>query len=145
MSKEKSPQSQSISGNSISGSPIQMGQARDGNVSQTQQVSQSGLEEAQKQLTTTEVIELLDRIEELLQGSDLPAEQKGTAKKYLNRVKEDVQEEEPDKELAGKSLKKVVDTIKTAGETVDTWQKIQPILGQLLGWFGLAKSFLGMP
>lgn len=145
MSKEKSPQSQSISGNSISGSPIQMGQARDGNVSQTQQISQSGLEGAQKQLTTTEVIILLAKIEKLLQDSDLPAEQKGKAQKYLNRVKEDVQEEEPDKELAGKSLKKVVDTIKATGETVDAWQKIQPVLGQLLSWFGLAKSFLGMP
>lgn len=138
MSEEKF--SQSFSGSELSGG-VQVGQAgRD--VVQSQQVNPT-----EKQIKSADVVELLTRIEELLQGANLAEPEKEKAVRYLNAAKEEVQQKEPDKDLAAKSLKRVTETLKNANETVEAstglWKNVQPILTQLLGWLGVAKSFFG--
>ncbi|MEA5472339.1 hypothetical protein [Spirulina sp. 06S082] len=65
--------------------------------------------------------------------------------KHLETAKEEVQEEEPDKDFAAKSLQRATKVLKEAGETVeagtDLWQKVQPIITKLLPWLGVAASF----
>jgi len=149
MANEKIPQSQSISGSHISGAQIQMGQSRYGNITQNQGDNRSGVEFAGKQLTVTEIVDLLNRLAKELQGSDLSLSHKEKAQKYLEVVKEDVQAEEPDKEQAAKNLKKVTDALKVANETTaegkKLWETVQPILGQFVLWFGVARGFFGLP
>ena len=147
MADPKSPQSQSITGSSISGSQIAMAQAQGGKVQQVQQGNQS-TDSSEKQLTVEEVITLLSKIEELLKESDLSAEQIEKAKKYLDIVKDEVQEKELDKNHTAKNLKKVADVLKSTNEAAESgkglWEKAVPILGQLAGWFNVAKAFWGL-
>jgi hypothetical protein len=148
MADAKSPQSQSITGSSISGSQVAMAQAQGGSVSQVQQGNYSA-GTAEKQLTVPEVVSLLNQIGALLKDSGLPAEVAEKARRDLGRVVEDVQDKEPDKEQAAKSLKKVADALKAANETANSgkglWEAAQPILLHLVGWFGMAKAFWGLP
>ena len=147
MADTKSPQSQSISGTSISGSQISMAQAQGGSVTQTQKGNYSA-GTPEKGLTVVEVVSLLDQLEELLKGSGLSAEDAEKLKNRLNVVKDDVQDKEPDKEQAAKGLKKVADALKAANDSADAgkglWEKALPIFGQLVGWFGVAKTFFGL-
>jgi hypothetical protein len=147
MADAKSPQSQLISGSSISGSQISMGQAQGGSVTQVQQGNHSD-GTAEKGLTVVEVLGLLDQLGDLLKGSGLSAEDAEKLKNRLNVVKEDVQDKEPDKEQTAKGLKKVADALKTANDSADAgkglWEKAVPIFGQLVGWFGVAKTFFGL-
>jgi len=148
MADAKSPQSQSISGSSISGSQIAMAGAQGGSVNQVQQGNQSD-KTAEKPLTVAEVVSLLGQLEELLKDSGLPAEDAEKLKNRLSVLKEDVQEKELEKKQTAKSLKKVADALKTANDAVDSgkglWEKAQPILGQLAGWFSVARAFWGLP
>lgn len=149
MTNEQAPQSQSISGTQISGSQIQIGQSQYGDVVQTQGDNRSGVESTGKQLTVAEVLTLLDRLREQLQASNISPAQKEKAQKYLEVVKEEVQEKEPDKEQAAKNLKKVTDVLKAANETTTEgkklWETVRPALGQLVLWFGVARGFFGLP
>jgi len=149
MTDEQAPQSQSIGGTQISGSQIQMGQSKHGNVTQTQRDNRSGVESAGKKLTVAEVLALLDRLREQLQASDISSPHKEKAQKYLEVVKEEVQEKEPDKEQTAKNFKKVTDVLKSANETTTEgkklWETVHPALGQLVLWFGVAKGFFGLP
>ena len=102
----------------------------------------------EKQLTQQEVIQMLAQIEELVKGnSELPEADKEKSLKYLGAAKEEAQATEPDKQLAAGNLKRGVDTLKTASEAVASgktlWENIKPILVQLPGWLGVAKSFFG--
>lgn len=140
MAEEKSTQSMNFSGGQFSG--VQIGQAgRD--QTQTQQISQDGSE---KQLNQKNVFGLLTQIEELVRGSNLPDPQKEKAIKHLDAAKEEIQEKEPDKDYAAKSLQKATKVLKEASEAVmvsqSFWQKLEPIITQLSPWLGVAKSLL---
>jgi hypothetical protein len=147
MADAKFPQSQSITGSSISGSQVAMAQAQGGSVSQVQHGNYSA-GTTEKQLTVPEVVSLLNQIGGLLKDSGLPVEVAEKAKRDLGRVIEDVQDKEPDKDQAAKSLKKVADALKAANEAANSgkglWEKAQPLFGELVGWFGLARVFLGL-
>jgi predicted nucleotidyltransferase component of viral defense system len=147
MAGTKSPQSQSFSGNSISNSQIGIVQVQDGNVEQVQKQIQAS-EVSEPALTVVDIVTLLGKIEELLREPSLSLEKAEKARKYLDVVKAEVQEEEPDKDQAAKNLKKVVDVLKTANEAAESgkglWEKAIPILGQLAGWFGIAKAVWGL-
>jgi CHAT domain len=116
-----------------------------GNVTQTQQFNQ---ENPAKQLTVTEVVESIDRIAALFKSSALSEELKNKATTHLGAAKEEVKEKEPEKEYAAKSLQKAVNILKSANETVTAseglWNKVQPILKQLLPWLGVASHFLSL-
>lgn len=144
MSREKPNQSQSISGSPISDSQVQLGQAGRG-LSQVQQGNQ--VADSKQAMTVAEALELLDKIEKMLKGSELPKAKKEGAIAYLSAAQKEVKQPEPDKELVAKNLKRMGDTLKTASETVDAGrsllEKVQPILASLIGWLGVAKSLLG--
>lgn len=142
MLEEKPSQSMNISGGQFSG--VQIGQAGR-NLTQIQHNHQG---EAEKQLTSVDVVKLLTKLEELLQQSALPEAQKQKATKHLEIAKEEAKEEEPDKEYTAKSLQKATKLLKDAGETVDAgqglWKKAKPIVTNLLPWLGVTADFFNL-
>ena len=143
MFEEKSSQSLSISGGQLS-SGVQVAQAgRD--LYQTQQINHGATE---KELTSTDALELMAKLEEILRGSALPADQKDKAIKHLEAAKEETKEDEPDKEYAAKSLQKATKLLKETGETVDAgqglWKKVEPIMQALLPWLGVVPHLFGL-
>lgn len=145
MSREKPSQSQSISGSQISGSQVQLAQA-EGDLSQVQQGDQAT--DSEQAITAVEVLGVLEKVGEMVKASELPEAKKEEVIAYLNAAQKEAQQTEPDKELVAKNLKRMGDTLKTAGDTVDAgkslWEKIQPMLTTLVGWLGVAKGFLGL-
>jgi hypothetical protein len=145
MSREKPSQTQSVTGSQISSSQVQLGQA-DGNLNQVQQGNQAT--DSEQAMTAVEAWEVLEKIGEVLKGSGLPETKQEEAIAYLNAAQKETQQPEPDKELVAKNLKRMGETLKAAGDTVDAgkslWEKVQPILLTLIGWLGTAKSFLGL-
>ncbi|GAB4196557.1 MAG: hypothetical protein Fur006_44110 [Coleofasciculaceae cyanobacterium] len=141
MPQEKPSQSLSVSGSTVSGQVAQVV----GNVNQTQSINQGSLE---KQLTVTEVVELITRIQTLLKDTALPDSLESRTMTHLEAAKEASQEEEPDKDYAAKSLQKATKIIKEASETMESgqklWNKVTPILKQLLPWLGVATHFFGL-
>lgn len=142
MSEEKSSQSFSISGGQVSHAQIGGQAGRDLSATQNQQINQN---ESQKPLTQTDVVELIAQLEEPFRSSGLPEAQTAKAIKHLEAAKEEVQEENPDKEFAAKSLQRATKVLKEAGETVQAgtslWQKVKPILETVSPWLGVATSF----
>ena len=116
---------------------------RDLNVTQSQRI---GTSESSQPLTQANVVELIAQLEELFRSSDLPEEKTAKAIKHLEAAKEEVQEEEPDKEFTAKNLQRATKVLKEAGETVEAgtslWKKVQPIITKLLPWLGVAAGFL---
>ncbi|RUR86829.1 hypothetical protein ACF3DV_13465 [Chlorogloeopsis fritschii PCC 9212] len=143
MLEEKSSQSMSFSGGQFSG--VQFGQAgRD-----LAQIQHNSQDDAEKQLTPDDVVELIGQIETLFWNSGLPGTQKEKAIKHLETAKEEVKAIEPDKDFAVKSLERATKVLKDAGDTVvasqGLWQKLEPIAKQLAPWFGIAaKTLLGL-
>jgi hypothetical protein len=141
MPQERLCQTLSISGGTVSGQVAQAG----GNVNQTQQINQGS---GEKQLTVPEVVSLMIQIETLLKNSALSDNQKNKAIAHLEAAKEAAQEEEPDKEYAAKSLQKATRVLKDASETVAAgqglWQRVEPILSQLITWLGVTSHFFGL-
>lgn len=135
--------SQSVSGGQVYGG---MQAAQGDNNQQTQETNVAASNE--KQLTQQEVIQMLAQLEELVGGNpELPEADKEKSLRYLGAAKAEAQEPEPDKQLAAGNLKRMTDTLKTASETVASskslWENVKPILIQLPGWLGVAKSFFG--
>lgn len=130
----------SISGGQFSG--VQIGQAG-GDITQNQQNTQG---RAEKQLTLTEVVELIQQIESLFRNSDLPNDLKKQALKHLDYANDAVQEKEPDKNTAAISLQKATKVLKEANETFNAgqglWQKLETIIKQLAPWLGIAAKIL---
>jgi hypothetical protein len=132
-------QSFTISGSQFSGA--QIGQAG-GNLTQAQQNTQST---AEKQLTPTQVVELIAQIESLFLNSNLSDISKKQALKHLDYAKDAVQEEQPDKNIAAKSLQKAAQVMKKANEMgvgEGLWQELEPIVKQLAPWLGIAAKSL---
>ncbi len=102
----------------------------------------------QKALTQEDVLTLLGEIQQLLQGSNLPEDIKQKASTRLGAAVDEVQQKEPDKKLAAGNLKRMTETLEDASKTLNAGkglvEKVQPILGQLLGWLNVAKSFFGL-
>lgn len=139
MAEENSSQSISISGSQVSGRVALAGR----DVIQTEHNSQG---EAEKQLTSTDVVELIAKIETLFRNSDLPEDQKEKAIKHLDTAKDEVQAKEPDKDYAAKSFQRATKILKDADEAVGVgqglWKKLEPIATQLAPWLGVAAKTL---
>ncbi len=137
--EQKPFQSFTISNSQFSG--VQIGQAIE-NLAQVQQNTQST---AEKQLTPTKVVELIAQIESLFLNSNLSDISKKQALKHLDYAKDAVQEEQPDKMIAAKSLQKAAQVLKQANEMgVDQGlgQELEPIVKQLAPWLGIAAKSL---
>jgi|688.fasta_scaffold33237_7 hypothetical protein len=139
--EKKAPQS--FNANEIQLSNVQIGIAGK-NLSQNQHIVKKELE---KQLSTTEVLEIVMQVEILLRSSNLDEKQKQKILKHLDSVKEEAKDEEPDKDFAAKSLQRATKVLKSASETVDAgsglWERIQAIVTKLIPWLGVSKNFFG--
>ena len=148
-SQEKSqPQyggiNQSISGGTMSGG-MQAAQGNNNQQSMNTNVTASANE---KKLTQSEAIQLLAKIEQLIQNaSELPEVDKKKSLRILEVAKDSSQEEEPDKQLIAVNLKKVASTLEKANQTVvstkNIWSNVKPILQQLVTWLGVARNYFG--
>ena len=131
----------SINFSGSSASNVQIAQLRDGNVSQLQQV---GTIDSAEQLQPSEVIALLEELSEILSSADIPKAQKDIAMRNVGSAMDVANEEEPDKDFGAKALKRVINLIKSAEETIDAGtgfvSKAKPVLEKLLPWFGLALT-----
>ncbi|WP_019502823.1 hypothetical protein [Pseudanabaena sp. PCC 6802] len=138
--KPHSSQSISINGGQVSGLVGVAGE----NLVQIQHDSQAS---GMQVVTQQRAVELLEELEELLKMPALPLEYQNKALRYLGAAKEESQTINPDKQFTADSLKKVAGVLKEANETIEAsqgiWQKVQPILNQLLSWLGFASNLLG--
>jgi hypothetical protein len=131
---------------SVSGSSGVTQQAAKGN--RNQQTSETQLSDAKSDsvLTTPEVVELLNKIAELLSVSTLPDATKEDAMTYLNAAKKATGGEEPKKETAAINLKEMAETLANAAKTVEAskglWDKVQPMLTEVARWLGVAAGSL---
>jgi hypothetical protein len=141
MSEEKSSQSMNFGSAQLSG--VNAAQNIGGNVEQSLSNTHG---EAEKQLTPAEVVELIAQIETLFRNSDLPEAQKEKALKYLDSAKEEVQETEPEKDIAVKSLQRAAKVLKDTNEAVGAgqglWEKLEKIVIPLAPWLGVAAKSL---
>jgi ElaB/YqjD/DUF883 family membrane-anchored ribosome-binding protein len=141
MSTEQLTQSINFSGAQITGD-FQIGQAG-GDLTQTQQITHST---AAKPLTQVEVVDLIQQIEALFADASLQPEEKAEALKQLNKAKDEVQEEEPDKTFIAKSLQRATKIVQQADEAVTAgeglWQRLEPIANNLAPWLGVAAKTL---
>jgi hypothetical protein len=98
-------------------------------------------------LSPANVIELLITIQKLLKDSELSEEVKNKVTNRLNAALDEVQQEKPDKQLAAGNLKRVAEVLENTSKTLDSgkgvWEKVKPILEQLLGWLNVTKGFFG--
>jgi uncharacterized protein YjbI with pentapeptide repeats len=102
----------------------------------------------EKQLTKEDVVRMLAQIEQMVESTpELPQADKEKSLRYLGAAKEEAQATEPDKQFAADNLKRVAATLKTTSETVATtktlWENVKPVLKELPGWLGVAKTFFG--
>jgi hypothetical protein len=139
MSETQPSQSFTISGGQLSG--VQIGQA--GRDLTQRQNSQA---ETEKQLSPTEVVNLIAEIESLFHNSDLPEELQTKALKHLDYAKDAVREPEPDKNTTTASIQKATKVLKEANELCGAgsgiWSSLEPIAKQLAPWLGIAAKSL---
>lgn len=99
-------------------------------------------------LTRNDIIELFAELEEQIQQSELPEGLKDNTIKRLGACSAEVNEQEPDKQLAASNLKRVTETLTEASRTSEAakklWSNIAPTVLKIGGWLGIAsKFFLG--
>lgn len=94
----------------------------------------------EKQLSQTDVITQLAKIEEIISTSALPEKTKKDITSYLSAAKTAIDKDEPKKNLALPNLEEVSTTLETVGSTLDSgkniWEKVKPILVPILTWLG---------
>ena len=113
--KKQPTQSQTLSNVTVNGGQIQAGQAG-GSLTQ----NQSGqIANQQQGLTGEDVLALLEQLRGAIATTDISAEQKEEMLDYLKSAKREVGKEKPDKELVGRNLKQVGETMKTLKETTE--------------------------
>ena len=111
-----------------------------------QQVMSAQTAPAEEQLTKDDVIKLIADLEEEIASSKLSDKDKNSINTYLAPVKEELKEQEPDKELIQSSLENATKKMNKLSQTLDAakklWDKAQPIISKVAPWFGAAGSFL---
>ena len=143
MENNKASQSINITGGQLSNVQIGGQADRDLTVTQAQPIGEGS---ADKPISLAEVATLLDQLKILLQGANLPENEKDRAVRSIETAKDEVQADEPDKEFAAKSLQRATKILKEAGEAVEAgsslWQEARPILETIRPWLGTAASLL---
>lgn len=135
MSAQPKSQSMTISGH-IQRS--QVGQAgRD--LTQSQNFNS---EHPEKQLTVTEVITLIQKIKTIFRNSDLPEKQQEKALNYLESAQDEVEEDQPDKTYAAKSLQKANKVLKDGNFWTQLQPQLEPIFTQLEPWLEVEANTL---
>jgi hypothetical protein len=141
---KKSPtQSQSIGNITTNGGQVQVGQAGN-DLAQ----AMSGENASQRQgLSGADVVALLEQLMGAIESSTLTAEQKESLQDYLKPTKREAAKEQPDKDLMGKNLKNVGETMKNLKETTEAgktiWATGVEVFQAIGPWVGLAAGLLG--
>jgi hypothetical protein len=140
--KKQPAQSQSISGVTVTGGQVQAVQAGGDAI-----VSQSGeMANQQQGLTGAEVLALLEQLRGAIASTDIAAEQKEEMLDYLKSAKREAGKEQPDKELVGRNLKQVGETMKTLKDVNEAgkglWQTGTEVFKAVSPWLGAAASLL---
>ena len=143
MASEQTPsQNISITGGQLSGVQIGGQAGRDLSTSQSSQVSQGASVES---LDSVDIVALLDDFKSLLQDSELSESLKERATRSVEVTQDEIQQTEPDKDLAGRTFKRATDVLKEASETMEAstnlWGKAKPIIETVGPWLGMATSF----
>ena len=142
--KKQPTQSQTLSNVTVNGGQIQAGQAG-GSLTQ----NQSGqIANQQQGLTGEDVLALLEQLRGAIATTNISAEQKEEMLDYLKSAKREVGKEKPDKELVGRNLKQVGETMKTLKETTEAgkslWQTGAEVFKAVSPWLGTAAALLGL-
>lgn len=139
-SEPSSSQNISISGSTVTNSPVAQAQ---GNINQSQQI---GSDNSTEQLQSSDVVALLDQLKALVDSSSLPADQKKKVLRDVETAKDEADAEQPDEEYVGNVLGHATKIMKSAnealGEGTSLWEKAAPILQKVLPYFGLALTIL---
>lgn len=95
-----------------------------------------------ERLNQEDVIRMLAQIEQLItETPELPEATKNKSLKYLEAAKEEVEEPEPNKEVASGNLKGVAQTLKAASESAVSlkmlWETTQPFFSQIGTWLNI--------
>jgi phage-related protein len=141
---KKSPtQSQSIGNITTNGGQVQVAQAG-GDAAQAMSGENAG---QQQGLSGAEVAALLEQLMGAIESSSLTAAQKEELQDYLKPTKREAAKEQPDKELMGKNLKNVGETMKNLKETTEAgktiWVTGVEVFKAIGPWVGLAAGLLG--
>lgn len=142
--KKQPTQSQTFGNVTTNGGHFQAGQAG-GDLAQ----KQSGQIAVQKQgITGAEVVALLERLMNTIQDLALTPEQKEELQDYLKAAKREAGKEEPDKDLIGKNLKAVGETMQTLKETTEAgktlWKTGIDVFEAVAPWLGVTMTFFGL-
>jgi hypothetical protein len=138
--KKQPTQSQTISGVTAGGQVQAVQAGRDAAVSQSGEMATQGL-------TGAEVLALLEQLRGAIASTDIATEQKEEMLDYLKSAKREAGKEQPDKELVGRNLKQVGETMKTLKDVNEAgkglWQTGTEVLKAIAPWLGAAASLLG--
>ena len=141
--KKKPTQAQSIAGNNVVESQIQMTQAgEDATATQTGNVSA-----LQRGLSGADVVKLLEEFEIGVKQASIEAE---TQQKILNSVgaaKDEAKRDDADKDMVAKNLKRAGETLEALNKGTDAgkglWEKGQAVFSAIAPWLGAAAKLLG--
>jgi hypothetical protein len=96
--------------------------------------------------TQLEVIEMLVKLQEIIQNSAISETYRKKATTFLDAAKAEAEAEEPDKGLVSGNLERVTKTLKTADETLGAgaslMAKASPIVKAIAPWLGKAVGSL---
>jgi hypothetical protein len=137
---EQPTQSQSIDGANVVASQIQMTQA-----GQDATANQVGDLAAQQQgLSGADVVKLLEELETEVKAAQLLIDQEEAVLDYLKSAKREAKQEDADKDMVAKNLKRVGDAIEGADKATKLWDKTQEVFKKIAPWLGAATKFLGL-
>lgn len=93
------------------------------------------------------MIQLLEKLEELIHEAELPEETKEKVTEDISAVKKATDEKEPEKNIALAHLERMTKTIEETTKTINTsqelWNKVKPIITKIASWLGaVAGSYL---
>jgi hypothetical protein len=93
-------------------------------------------------LDAKEVYKLFEELINDIKSEGLPIESKGKIIKQLEVTKDELKEENPDKDYIGKNIQKATDTLKKAGMLIDQTSSIGQKLFKIGRWIGTVISLI---
>lgn len=111
-------------------------------------IKQNVSQEEGERITQQEAIELLTKIEELINTANLPSEIVNEATKYVVKAKEEAEEEQPQKSIIISQLDRATNTIKKVDSSVtaisELTTKLKPLFSKLALWLHLALEHFNL-
>jgi hypothetical protein len=132
--RKNNHQSNSINNSTISADNIVVG--NNATLTNSKAIQSTGPEE---------ILTLINKMQHIVQHSDLPDTQKEKCNLHLQTVAVETQEEKPDKEYAAKAMEKVLHVLKNSDIISDSGvlvqKELQPLITKMIPWLGEDKKF----